>query len=203
MDERHVLSDLFFDLIVTEVNLFEESLSDINESLLGPVLEPIDGGGIDESGEHTSPDTESGTNRGEAKSDVEILSSLILEVLKDSIHVVSNTLTLSLSSEFTKDGIKLLCGEQLWDPTRGQKIVEVHKELIFWNLTISDDEQKLLSSNTSLLIHVLDIGLKVVLVVGIVDLDSHDIISQDEGGKFSKRLLTGTSDTNKKGVTTR
>lgn len=66
MDKSHVVTDLLHHALLFELNVLEESSSDILKSLLGPVLEPINGGGIDKSGEHTSPNSEFRSNRGEA-----------------------------------------------------------------------------------------------------------------------------------------
>jgi hypothetical protein len=62
MNEGHVLTDLLFDVFLTEVDFLEESISDINEGFFRPVLEPINSSGIDKSREHTSPDSEFITN---------------------------------------------------------------------------------------------------------------------------------------------
>jgi hypothetical protein len=62
MDESHVLSDLFFDGIISEVDFLEESVSDIDESFFRPILEPINSSSINESGEHTSPNSEFDTD---------------------------------------------------------------------------------------------------------------------------------------------
>ena len=130
-------------------------------------MEPVHGSTVDDSWEHSSSDSESISNWGEAKSQMQVLSNLVLEEVKQGIRSILTTVLFGLRSNFTEDSIKLILREELWDVSRGKEIVNVYKESLISDLGISQDEEKLSSSNTSLHEHVLDIGLEInKLVVG-------------------------------------
>jgi hypothetical protein len=61
--EGHVFCDLVLQLQAWDYGDFlEESLSDTDKGILGPLVEPINGGTINETGEHTGSYTESVTD---------------------------------------------------------------------------------------------------------------------------------------------
>jgi hypothetical protein len=49
---------------------------------------------------------------------MEILPTFVLEVFHNGLGSVLAACTFSFSSEFTKNGVKLFSGEEVWDPTR-------------------------------------------------------------------------------------
>jgi len=54
----HVVGEVGGDFFAWECNVFEELLGDTNKRILGPLMEPIDGGAVDETGERAASDSE-------------------------------------------------------------------------------------------------------------------------------------------------
>jgi len=53
-----VVSEIVGDFFTWECNLFEELLSYTNKCILRPLMEPIDGGAVDKTGELATSDSE-------------------------------------------------------------------------------------------------------------------------------------------------
>lgn len=146
MDFSHVLGNggflfvLNFFIFEWKFNLVEESVCDIDKSISWPVVEPIHGCTVDDSWEHSSPDSEGIADWGEAQADMEVLPCLVKEEIKELIWSVLVSSTLGLSSNLAEDGIELILDEQLWDPTRGEEIVEKDEESIVSDLGICHDK---------------------------------------------------------------
>jgi len=101
--------------LVWKLNIDKESVGDVNESVFGPVKEIIHGGTIDDTWEHSSPDSECITDWGEAQSKMEIFSSFVKEEFKQLIWSILVSIGLSFSSYFTEDSINLVLEEELWN----------------------------------------------------------------------------------------
>jgi hypothetical protein len=80
-------------------------------------MEPIHGGTVDDSGEHSCSESESITDWGEAEGKMEVLSDLVEEELEELVWSVLVAGTLGFSSDLSEEAIKLILGEELWDPT--------------------------------------------------------------------------------------
>jgi len=186
-------------LIGEDLNFSKESLGDTNKRILGPLMEPIDGSTVDETGEHTCADTESFTNGGEAERNVEVFAHLVNEELEEGARGILNTLGLSLSAALANDTIKLILSEELRNVTSGEDIVDVDKEIILDDLGISQDEEGGLANNTRLHVGGLDVSLKVHLVVVGGNNNSEHVLSDDEGSQLGEGLLSGTTHTDEQG----
>jgi len=79
---------------------------------------------------------------------MKILSYFIKEVFEKLIWGILISVGFSFTSDFTNKTIDLIFWEKFWNPTRGQEIIDVNKELVIRNLTIGQDEQELISSYT-------------------------------------------------------
>ena len=68
---------------------------------------------------------------------MEVLSDFIEEEVEEGIWSVLVASTFGFGSDLTQESIDLILGEELWDPTRGQEIVNVNEELVISDLGIS------------------------------------------------------------------
>jgi len=186
-------------LIGEDFNLSKESVGDTNKRILGPLMEPIDGCTVDETGEHTCADTESFADWGEAKRDVEVLADLVNEELEEGAGGILNTLGFGLSADLADDTIKFVLSEELGNVTSREDIVDVNEEIILDNLGVSQDEEGGLANNTSLHEDSLNVGLKVTLVVVRGNHNSENVLSDNEGSQLGEGLLSGTTYTDEQG----
>lgn len=112
----HVGSDGFGDAL-WELNLSQELKSHIVESISWPLKEPIDLSTVDKSWEHSSSDSELVSDWGEAKSNMQISSDSVKEELEEYIGSILESLTLSSLSHLSENGVELVLGEKLWNPS--------------------------------------------------------------------------------------
>jgi hypothetical protein len=122
-------------------------------------MEPINGSRVDKSGEGTASDSEGFADRGEAKTNVEVLSHLVNEVSEQSVGGVFATIGLGLRSDLVDLLIELILGEEVGNVTGGQDIVNVNEELVLRDLGIGKNKEKWDSLNTSFNVSYLDIVL--------------------------------------------
>ena len=108
---------------------------------------------------------------------MKVLSDFIEEVLEECIWSILVTIGFGFTSDLTNKTIDLIFWEEFWNPTRRQEIIDVNKELIILNLSIGQDEEELISGDTSFGEHRLDISLEIIHVVLCGDNNSDDIIS--------------------------
>jgi len=97
-----VLGKSSLHLFARELNLLKETSRDIDERILRPGEEPINRRAVDETGEHSSTNSEGITDRGEAECNVIVLTRLILEVLEQSSRGIFDTGTLCFRAELAK-----------------------------------------------------------------------------------------------------
>jgi hypothetical protein len=67
MHVSHVTGEIFSNFVTWEFYFLQESVRYTDEGILGPLMEPVNTGAVDERGELTSSDSEFFTNWGEAQ----------------------------------------------------------------------------------------------------------------------------------------
>jgi hypothetical protein len=132
---------------------------------------------------------------------MEILSNSVVEEVHAVILGISHSFTLDCTSNGVEDVVVFFSGEEIGDLTGRQKIIEVDQESLVGNLTFSEEEHKTLISDTGLEVEFDKIGLEIIHTIGRGDHDTNSGIGADEGTQSGERLLTGTTNTDKKGVT--
>ena len=113
----HILSNRLPNLVSRELDLTEEPIGDVDQGFKGPVEEVVHGGTVNDTREHTSPESESITYRREADTQMEVLSTFIKEELEQLVWRVLVSSTFGLTSDLTEESIELVLGEELWDVT--------------------------------------------------------------------------------------
>lgn len=203
MDKGHMVGNCCTDLLGGELDLGEEPLSDTDQGIPRPGMEPIDRGRTNQGGEFTCAETECVTDGREAETHVEVLLHLVDEEVLQAFGSIENALGLGLTTDLAVDTIKFIGSEELGNVTGGQNIIDVDEELLIDDLRIGQDEEHLLALDTSLHEKGLDVGLEIgESVVGGNNNPVH-ILVKDECGEFGKRLLTRTTHTDKKGMAVR
>jgi hypothetical protein len=139
-------------------------------------VEPIDLGTVNESGEHSSSDSELWSDWRESEGNVQVSSDSVHEELEQIVCGVWDTLTLGSLSHFSEDSVKFLLVEELWNPSRRKHIIDVDQELLLRDLTVSQNEQKFGVCASSLGVHSLNVSLQVFLSVVGGHNDSEDVL---------------------------
>ena len=133
---RHMLGKSFLNLLARKLNLLEEARGDIDERILRPGEEPINGSAVNETGEHSGTDSEGVADRREAQGKMVVLARFVLEILKQGSWGVFDTGTLCFRAKLAEVAIKLIFRVEISDPTRRQQIVDVDEELLLGDLAI-------------------------------------------------------------------
>jgi len=160
-------------------------------------VEVINSSRSNESGEHATSDTELISNRGEAEVHMQILLHFLEEESKEIIRSIEEAISFGFTSYLSLNGLKLILSKELGNITSGKNIIDIHKESVVNDLTISENKHKVKSLGTRLHESSLDIGLKIRHAVVGRDNNSVGILSQNVSSKLGKRLLSRTTDTDK------
>jgi len=110
-------TDRVTNFIRGELNLSEESCSHVDQGVSWPFVEPIHGCTVDDSWEHSCPESEGIANWGEAETKMEIFPNLVEEEIEELIWSIQVTCTFGFSSHFSEQAVELVLGEELWDIT--------------------------------------------------------------------------------------
>ena len=132
---------------------------------------------------------------------MKILSDSVVEEVHAVILGISHTFTLDGTSNGVEDVVVFFSSEEIGDLTGRQKIIEVDQESLVGDLTLSEEEHETLISDTGLEVELDKIGLEIIHTISGGDHDTNSGIGADEGTQSGEGLLTGTTNTDKKGVT--
>lgn len=142
-------------------------------------MEPIDDSVVDQGRELLGSVSEGVSNRGEAESHMEVLSDTIDEELPGVVLVVEKASAFDGIADRGDDSIDVFSWEEIRDFSRGEQIVDEHKEALVGDLTLSEEEHETFILDTSLHVHLLEINLEVGETVGRRDDNGHGLECAD------------------------
>mmetsp|Transcript_1310 Transcript_1310/g.2319 ORF Transcript_1310/g.2319 Transcript_1310/m.2319 type:complete len:350 (-) Transcript_1310:6629-7678(-) len=180
----------------------KELLSDIEEGVLGPGLEPIDDGAVNDGGELESTVPEVISDRGEGKTHVEVLTNLPDEELKAIFPVGDDSSCLDTVCDSIDNGVNLIDSEEVRNDTRSKQVIEVNEEPLIHDLRVGKKEHNSLLFDPRLVVHDLEVLFEVIDTIGARNDNLVHGVSTDEGREARKGLLSGPSDSYKEGVAT-
>ena len=96
MHEGHELGDGVPDIFRNRGKILKELLGDGDESILRPLVEPVDAGAVDQRWELATADPQGGAHRGEAEDHLQLLSHSVDEELPTVLSCVRDPRTLHL-----------------------------------------------------------------------------------------------------------
>lgn len=163
-------------------------------------MEPVHACAVDYSGEHSCSLPESLANRGEAQGQMEVLSHVVQIELEDFVRSVLAASSLCRCSHLSKDSVQFVLWEDIGNPAAGEDIIDVHKELLFCDLSVGQNEENLGPGNSRFLVETLEVSFEVSHSVVGGDNDSDDFVLENESGQLGEGLLSRATNTDQQGV---
>lgn len=74
---------------------------------------------------------------------MEVLPDFVQVVVEDLVRSVLAASGLRLSANFAQDTVEFVLCENVWDPAARQDVVDIDEELLFCDLCVRKNEEKL------------------------------------------------------------
>mmetsp|Transcript_11627 Transcript_11627/g.17625 ORF Transcript_11627/g.17625 Transcript_11627/m.17625 type:complete len:522 (-) Transcript_11627:109-1674(-) len=203
----HVVLQALSDLISgVHAEALQELLGHTHQSIFGPREEPIDGALGEQGGELLGSLSELVADGGEGEDHVQ---AILHSVDEEGPEVEQRRLN-SLHSNFLHvdvlglqgEHVLLVLGDQTRDFSGSEHTVDGLEEGLALDFGVGHDEGDLLAQRTGFAVEVLDVVLQVVIVVRLGQRDLEEDVLHDEGSQLGQRLLSRSSDTDQKDVST-
>ena len=130
----HKFSDRRNDLLRKRFLLVQKLLGNTHEGFLGPIVEPIDAGAVDNCWKLPCPHPQRGTHGREAEDDLQLLSHPINEELPTVLPSVHNPSTFGLVPHLVDNVLNFVVSKEVRNLSRCQQVVDQDQEFLVCNL---------------------------------------------------------------------
>mmetsp|Transcript_49832 Transcript_49832/g.161159 ORF Transcript_49832/g.161159 Transcript_49832/m.161159 type:complete len:354 (+) Transcript_49832:4318-5379(+) len=183
--------------------LFVVPLGHRNEGLIGPWIEPIDGGAINDGGELPATSAKAFADGRESQHDVQVLSNQLHEMLPNDSSGFHLSGGLRERSRVADDLLDLVGGKQVRNLSSVQNVVDVLQKALLHDLGVGEEEHQALA----LVLHdahhhFLDVLSEVVRTVVARDLNGAAIEVRHVCRQPRHALPTHSADSHEQGVAT-
>ena len=197
MRRAHVLDELLLGLRRRlDLVLAQEALAHVDERLLGPGQEPVDGRAGDEARELARALRELGVHGAHAEHEVQVVAAAVDEELLEVVRRVrlARPLLEEGRLQVRRHAHHLVLGEKARDLASHEDRVEELEEVLVLDLVVREEEGHGLAQVAGLVVDLLEVVLERVNAVGLGQRDLEEEAARDVRGEARQALLAGAAD---------